>query len=131
MEYRLLRAAYTIEFLVALVATFEFWSQVGGQSHLDLMPWWWKGILALAIATSIVKVTMAGQRRQMLIWVLVLAFLLFGGGITTYYFHLYEPQDESVDEEHLTPTSLPLSPERHLHLPRTILDIHQHRPIVL
>ena len=36
------RLAFVTEFLVALVAILELWSQVGGQSHLDLMPWYTK-----------------------------------------------------------------------------------------
>ena len=27
------------QFLMALIAIFMLWSQVGGQSHLDLVPW--------------------------------------------------------------------------------------------
>jgi ABC-type multidrug transport system permease subunit len=127
MELRLLRAAYTIEFLVALVATLEFWSQVGGQNHMDLMPWWWKALLSLSIATAVVKMTVAVHPRQILIWLLVLVLLLIGGGVTTYYFHLYEPQDEAVDEDQVTPTSL----QRNFHLPRPVRNIHQQVPIIL
>src|SRR5882757_6244364 len=127
METRLLRAAYTIEFLVALVATLEFWAQIGGQNHLDLMPWWWKALLSIAMATAVVRMTMAAHPRQALRWLLVVAGLLIGGGITTYYFHLYEPQDESTDEESVTPTSL----HRDFHLPGTVRDIHKQKPVIL
>jgi len=33
----LLRLAYATQFLIALIAVFVLWSQVGGQSHLDYM----------------------------------------------------------------------------------------------
>ena len=36
---RYLRLAYATQFLIAVIAVFTLWSQVGGQSHLDLMPW--------------------------------------------------------------------------------------------
>jgi hypothetical protein len=121
MDSRLLRAAYTIEFLVSLIATFEFWSQVGGQNHLDLMPWWWKALLSVAIATAVVKLTAAGPRRQVLTWLLVLTALVIGCGVTTYYFHLYEPQDDAGDEDAVTPTLF----ERHTHLPGAVRYIHQ------
>jgi hypothetical protein len=127
METRLLRAAYTIEFLVALVATLEFWSQVGGQNHLDLMPWWWKALLSMAMATAVVKLTMAVHPRHALRWLLVVIGLLIGGGITTYYFHLYEPQDEETDEDAPTPTSL----HRNFHLPGAVRDIHKQKPVIL
>ena len=32
-----LRLAFVAEFLLALVAILEVWSEVGGQNHLDLM----------------------------------------------------------------------------------------------
>jgi hypothetical protein len=37
-----LRLAYATQFLIALIAVYVLWSQVGGQSHLDLMPWYLK-----------------------------------------------------------------------------------------
>jgi hypothetical protein len=127
METRLLRAAYTIEFLVALVATLDFWSQIGGQNHLDLMPWWWKALLSIAMSTAIVRMTMAVHPRQTFRWLLVVVCLLIGGGVTTYYFHLYEPQDESPDEEAVTPTSF----HRDFHLPGTVPNIHKQEPVIL
>jgi hypothetical protein len=34
----ILRLAYTTLYLIAIIAVFVVWSQVGGQGHLDLMP---------------------------------------------------------------------------------------------
>lgn len=95
-----------MEFLIALIATFQFWSQVGGQSHIDLMPWWLKAVISLSISAAVVRVTMSTDRRQTLKWSSVLALLLLSAGFMTYYFHLYEPQDETGDEDQVTPTSL-------------------------
>jgi len=38
----ILRLAYATQFLIALIAVFVLWSEVGGQVHLDLMPWYFK-----------------------------------------------------------------------------------------
>ena len=32
----LLRLAYVTQFMIAVIAVFALWSQVGGQSHLDI-----------------------------------------------------------------------------------------------
>src|ERR1022692_3715446 len=55
----ILRLAYTTQFLIALIAIFVLWSQVGGQSHLDLLPWWVKLGLGVAAAYTIVRATVA------------------------------------------------------------------------
>src|SRR5271166_1608903 len=46
-----LRLAYATQYLIALIAVFVLWSQVGGQSHLDLMPWFVK--LAMGAGTAL------------------------------------------------------------------------------
>ena len=59
MTPKLLRVAYVFEFLVALVAIFSAWSEVGGQAALDLMYWGWKFALGLGLAFAIVAYTAA------------------------------------------------------------------------
>ena len=49
-----LRLIYMLEFLVAVVAVFTAWSEIGGQGALDIMPWGWKLGLALALSGAIV-----------------------------------------------------------------------------
>ena len=49
----LLRLAYATQFLIALIAVFVLWSQVGGQSHLDYMAWQVKLLLGGAAAFSV------------------------------------------------------------------------------
>jgi len=96
----ILRLAYTTLFLIALLAVFEVWSQVGGQSHLDLMPWYLKLVLGGGAAFATVKVTaaaVAGERvwnSQTLRWAGILVALLIGCGLSSYYYHLYEEQEE-------------------------------------
>ena len=97
MAVRLLRVVYTIEFLVALVATLSFWREVGGQYHLDLMPWYVKALLTLTLSATVVKLTAVSveeQRRKKLVWTWALITLLLAGGLTTFYYHLNEPLDE-------------------------------------
>ena len=95
MALRLLRGVYAIEFLMALIAIFEVWREVGGQGHLDLMPWYWKFFVSTGLAAAIVKVTATGHRR--ILWAGVVVLLLIYAGLLTYYYHLNEPLD--VDEE--------------------------------
>ena len=56
---RSLRLAYATQFLIAVIAVFMLWSQVGGQGHLDLMPWYLKLALGAGAAFAVVKATMA------------------------------------------------------------------------
>jgi hypothetical protein len=100
----ILRLAYTTLFLIALLAVFELWSQVGGQSHLDLLPWYLKLVLAVGAALSVVKVAaaaVAGERawnRQTLRWAGFLLALLIGCGLASYYAHLYLEEDEQEEQ---------------------------------
>ena len=101
----LLRLAYMAEFLLALVTIDELWSQVGGQGHLDLMPWYTKlgFILVLALATVAGTASAVSHDRA---WnaktlaCLALALMLAGGmAIVTYYYHVHENDDADTAEE--------------------------------
>ena len=95
---------YGIEFLLALIAVFTVWSQVGGQGHLDYMAWYWKAGIGLPASFAAVRLTMAfasegpRRRRHILTWMAVLLALSVGAGLVTYYYHLNEPQDENEDD---------------------------------
>jgi hypothetical protein len=103
-----------IEFLVALVAIFETWSMVGGQGHLDLMPWFAKLGFALAMAVVTVMASAAAVSHER-VWnaktiaCLLLALLLAAGmGATTYYYHLHENDDQgAADDGVITLLALP------------------------
>ena len=105
------RFAYTGEFLLALIVVFTVWGEVGGQGHLDLLPWYTKLALAVGMSWSIVRFT-AGIAEQEKAWnrraalwfagVVALAMLMFG---ITYYYHLHEAPDES-DSDDTTATSV-------------------------
>ncbi len=101
-----LRLFYAIEFLVALIATYTVWSQVGGQGHLDMMAWYWKLFLGGGIAFATVKASAAaaGNTRawnsRTLKWISIILALSLACGAVTYYYHLTEPPPD--DEEDTT-----------------------------
>lgn len=101
----LLRLAYITQFLIALIAVFVLWSEVGGQSHLDLMPWYWKLVLGGGAAFASVKATMAAVGRekawngQSLRWLGVMIALLVCCGLASYYAHINEETDEDEEQE--------------------------------
>jgi cell division protein FtsW (lipid II flippase) len=108
-----LRLIYIFEFLVALTAVYTTWSEVGGQAHLDLMSWYWKGLLGVGLSWAIVRLTAAiverervWNRRSVLWLACVLAFLVMIG-LATYDSHLRESQDD-VDQEETTTATLVL-----------------------
>jgi hypothetical protein len=107
-----LRLAYATLFLLALVAFLMLWSQVGGQSHLDLMPWHLKLLLSLGAAYAFVRAVAAACSQEQvwtgstLTWAGIMAVLLLGCGLATYYYHLNEDVEEEQDEE--TVTSAPI-----------------------
>ncbi len=104
MPPKLMRLAYTAEFLLAIVAVFTTWSQVGGQVHLDMMPWYWKlpGVLAAAAVVGL-TVSIVEQEKfwntHAVVW--LLALILLGGamGAVTYYYHLQEENEQEQDTE--------------------------------
>jgi hypothetical protein len=107
----ILRLAYTTLFLIALLAVFFAWSEVGGQSHLDLMPWYLKLILGSGAAFAIVRATSAAVSHdrawngQTLRWFGILLILLIGCGLASYYAHLYDEEDDE-EEDSVTSSSL-------------------------
>jgi len=115
----ILRLAYATQFLLALIAVFVLWSEVGGQTHLDLMPWYLKLGLGGGAAFAVVKATIAavdGQpawNGQTLKWLGILLALLVGCGLTSYYVHMYGETDEDDQDQEQTltlPRALPAEP---------------------
>jgi len=101
----LLRLAYTAQFLLALIAVFVLWSEVGGQSHLDLLPWYLKLVFGVGAAFSAVKATAAAVggehpwNGRSLRWIGVMIALLVCCGLASYYAHLNEETDEGDESE--------------------------------
>jgi hypothetical protein len=96
----ILRLAYVTQFLIALIAVFTLWSEVGGQGHLDLMPWYAKAALGAGAAFATVKATAAAVsdkqawNRRTRRWCGVLLAVLVACGLATYYCHVYLETDE-------------------------------------
>ncbi len=109
------RLAYSTQFLIALIAVFEVWSQVGGQSHLDLMPWYLKLGLGAGAAFTAVKATAAavahdrGWNGSTLKWLGITLALLVGCGLASYYYHVYGETDEE-DEQDTQNSALAMPP---------------------
>jgi len=96
----ILRLAFMIEFLVALIAVPEAWN-IGGQGHLEFMPWYAKVGFVMGMALVTVMGTasaMAHERawNAKTIACLVLAAMLATGmGLTSFYYHLHENDDQA------------------------------------
>ena len=99
------RFAYSFEFLIAMICVFTVWSQVGGQGHLDLLPWYVKLVCALAMSWATVRLT-AGMveeekawNRRTIRWLFGLAAVATVMAGITYYYHLHEVSDEPDTDE--------------------------------
>ena len=109
-----LRLAYTLEFLLAIDAALSLWSQVGGQGHLDLLPWYSKLILVIALAWCVVGFTISLVEQphvwtaRTVRWFSGMLLVAFAMGILTFYYHLHEVTDEQ-DTGDTTSTSVSIA----------------------
>jgi hypothetical protein len=97
---RWLLLAYAVEFLIALIAILDLWSEVGGQGHLDLMPWYIKLALLTGSAWCCVRFTAAmveqnkAWTRRTIAWFTGIMLFAVAMGAITYYYHLSEAPDD-------------------------------------
>jgi len=99
----ILRLAYIAVFLLAVIAVFTLWSQVGGQGHLDLVPWPVKLALGCGAACAIARAAAAavkgehGWNGQTVKWTGLALAALFLCGMASFYAHtnLEDTGDES------------------------------------
>ena len=107
----ILRLAYSTLFLIALMAVFVLWSQVGGQGHLDLVPWPFKFGLGVAAAYGVVRATaasVAGDRAwngHMVRWLGLTLAVLAACGYATYYAHMNLEESDDGDQQQDTTIS--------------------------
>jgi len=98
------RFAYICEFLLALLTISVVWGQLGGQGHLDIMPWYDKAILTITLALVTVLGTVSAVSRDrawngMSIACLAMAIVIVCAmGAVTYYYHLHEDDDTEESE---------------------------------
>src|SRR5262245_44571362 len=103
-----LRLAYVTLFLIAMIAVFVLWSQVGGQAHLDPLPWYVKLVLGAGAAFAIVRATMeavSGEKAWnagTVKWLGITLALLIGCGMASLYSHNFLEEDEVPEEETVT-----------------------------
>lgn len=103
MTFQRLRLVYAFEFLIAMMAIFTSWSEIGGQSALDLMNWGWKLGFSLLLASTIVAFTASVVSSESLWtmrsarWLTAIVLTLVAMGIVTYFYSLQEDAG-STDE---------------------------------
>ena len=106
---RYYRLAYTTQFLIALIAVFVVWDEVGGPYHLDLMPWWLKLALGTGLAYTVVRATASAVAAPTawttgtVRWCVVALALLAGCAIANYYCNVY---GDEMDDQSESQTSL-------------------------
>jgi hypothetical protein len=94
--------------MIGLIATFVVWGQVGGQTHLDMMPWHVKLGLGAGVAYAAVRATMSAVDGKpawnggTLKWFGIMLALVVACGLSSYYFHIYGEGEEEGEEETVT-----------------------------
>jgi hypothetical protein len=117
----LLRLAYSALFLIALIAVYVTWSEVGGASHLELLPWYIKMGLGAATALAVVRTTacaVGGERAwngQSVRWLGMVLVLATACGLSSYYAHMYleDTDDETDVQQETTISALPRGAAEH------------------
>jgi hypothetical protein len=112
MTPKYLRIIFLSEFLVAVIAVFTAWSEVGGQAALDIMPWGWKFGLGIGVAIAFVAYSaalLAGDsiwNVRSAKWLAIMIVLLLGMGVVTYYYVLQVENSDSGQEQENSAVSL-------------------------
>jgi len=116
MTQKLLRLIYAFEFLIALVAIFTAWSEIGGQAALDLMHWGWKLGFSVSLASATVAYTAAvvSEESPWTIrsarWLTAIVLLVLGIGVVTYFYVLQEDSGESDEGGTISNCQAPAPP---------------------
>ena len=120
MTPRLLRLVYAFEFLIALIAIFTAWSEVGGQAALDLMHWGWKLGLSVGLALTFVLYTSALVSEdspwsiRSARWLALMIAMFLGMGAVTYYYGLEAEAGESDETGTISLFKVPVSADKHV-----------------
>src|SRR5580658_9124091 len=90
--------------MIAVMAVLTLWSQIGGQGHLDLMPWYLKLGLTMAMALITVMGTMAAishpdpWNAKAIAFVILGLLIACGMAAASYYYHLHENDEDEGDD---------------------------------
>ena len=101
MSAKLLRLVYVVEYLIAVIAIFTAWSEIGGQAALDLMNWGFKLGLGLLLAWLIVGYTAALVSSdaiwtlQTIRWLTCIILVILAMGVITYFYFVAVEAGES------------------------------------
>ena len=112
MTHRLIRLAYALEFLVALMAVFTAWSEIGGQDALDLMHWGWKLGFSFTLSFALVAYTSTLVSQDAIWsfgavrWLTVIVLILIAMGVVTYYYSLQERLSDSDETGNISSLSM-------------------------
>lgn len=116
MTPQLSRFAYICEFLLTLTAIFTAWPEIGGVAALELMHWGFKLGFGVALAAGIVACTRAMIDSERILtwrsmaWLAVIALLLVGMGVVTYYYTLEEESGDSDEPSGTVTIDYPCRP---------------------
>ena len=112
MPTRFVRPILIAVFLLAVQVWLTFWSEVGGQYHLELMWWPWKFGLTAVVAGLIAAITGDLLRndgevtRRATVYGALLFAAIVVAGVVTYYYHMNEPADDDTGDDQPTATGL-------------------------
>jgi hypothetical protein len=112
MTPKYLRIIFLSEFLVAVIAVFTAWSEIGGQAALDIMPWGWKCGLGIGLAIAFVAYSAALLTSDSIWnvrsakWLALMIVLLLAIGVVTYYYVLQVENSDSGQEQENSAVSL-------------------------
>lgn len=105
MTPKLLRLAYLSEFFLAVIAIFTAWSEIGGQTTLDAMPWGWKFGLGLGLSAACVGYTAAAVSQDSIWaksvskWLAAIIVLTLAIGLVTYFYAFQAAVNDGGDEQ--------------------------------
>jgi hypothetical protein len=112
MTPKYLRIVFLSEFLVAVIAVFTAWSEIGGQAALDVMPWSWKCGLGIGLSIAVVaySAALAGSESiwnaRSAKWLALILVLLLAIGVVTYYYVLQIENTDTGQEQENSAVSL-------------------------
>jgi uncharacterized PurR-regulated membrane protein YhhQ (DUF165 family) len=112
MTPKYLRIIFLSEFLVAVIAIFTAWSEIGGQAALDVMPWGWKAGLGVGLSVAFVCYSAAVLTSDSIWnarsakWLAIMLVLVLAIGVVTYYYMLQVESNEPGSEQENSAVSL-------------------------